>query len=130
MAVTTVDAFIAQLPAPFSAIIEATRKIFLATDKEIGEKIKWNAPCFVYTGEMKPFNPKEYKRDIAVVNVHKERVLIVFPTGEIVADNSGLMEGTYTDGRRLVTIHDMKDLNSKEKALQHVLKDWLKQVDR
>ena len=128
--IKTVDGFIRQLPHPFAELIEAIRQIFLSTDKEIGEQIKWNAPCFVYTGEMKPFNPKEYKRDIAVVNVYKGCVLIVFPTGAKVKDGYGLLEGNYTDGRRLAKIYDMKDLLSKEKALQKVLKAWLKLVEK
>jgi len=124
----TVDAFISNQPAPLGELIGALRKIFLSTDKNIGEQIKWNAPCFVYTGDMKPFNPKEYKRDIAVVNVRKGALLIVFPTGARVTN--GLLEGSYTDGRRLVTIHDMKDLRAKEKALIKVLQEWLKLVEK
>ena len=128
--IETVDAFIRQLPDPFAGLIEAIRQIFLHTSKEIGEQIKWNAPCFIYTGEMKPFNPKEYKRDIAVVNMYKDYVLIVFPTGARVTDGYGLLEGNYTDGRRLAKIYDMKDLLSKENALQKVLKAWLNLVEK
>lgn len=128
--IETVDGFIKQLPDPFAGLIEAIRQIFLSTGKEIGEQIKWNAPCFIYTGEMKPFDPKEYKRDIAVVNVYKGYVLIVFPTGARIKDGSGLLEGNYTDGRRLAKIYDMKDLLSKENALQKVLKEWLKLVEK
>jgi len=129
-AIETVDAFILQLQTPFKEMIEAIRRIILATDKEVSEQIKWNAPCFIYTGEMKPFNPKEYKRDIAVVNVYKDYVLLVFPTGAIIKDNSGILEGSYTDGRRLVKIYDMQDLLLKEKPLQHVIKEWLKLVEK
>ncbi|MEO5594668.1 MAG: DUF1801 domain-containing protein [Chitinophagaceae bacterium] len=128
--IETVDAFILQLPDPFKEMIEATRRIILDTDKEVGEQIKWNAPCFVYTGDMKPFNPKEYKRDIAVLNVYKDYVLLVFPTGATIKDNSGILEGSYTDGRRLVKIYDMKDLLLKEKPLKHVIKEWLKLVEK
>ena len=128
--VVSVDAFIANLPSPFGELMEAVRKVFLSTSKEIGEIIKWNAPCFVYTGAMKPFNPKEYKRDIAVVNVRKGILLIVFPTGARVANGQGLLEGSYTDGRRLATILDMNDLRSKEKVLQKVLKEWLQLVEK
>ena len=128
--IETVDAFIRQLPDPFAELMEAIRQTFLTTSKEIGEQIKWNAPCFIYTGEMKRFNPKEYKRDIAVVNVYKGYVLIVFPTGARVKDGYGFLEGNYTDGRRLAKIYDMKDLLSKENALQKVLKEWLNLVEK
>jgi hypothetical protein len=45
-----------------ATVVEAVRKIIVSADKQIGEHIKWNSPSFFYSGEMKPFNPKEYKR--------------------------------------------------------------------
>ena len=50
---------------------------------------------------MKPFDPKEYKRDLIVMNLHKGRIMLVFPSGAKVNDTSGLLEGDYKDGRRL-----------------------------
>jgi hypothetical protein len=63
---------IEKLEPAFSKIIEAIRKIILSTDKEIGERIKWNNPSFYYTGKMKAFDPKEYKREIVVFNLYKQ----------------------------------------------------------
>lgn len=111
-------------------LVETVRQIILGTDKEIGERIKWNNPSCYYTGEMKPFNPKEYKREIVVFNLFKGRIMLVFPSGAKVKDTSGLLEGDYKDGRRLVIFKDMKDVKSKEKALRKVIKDWLKLVDK
>lgn len=111
-------------------LLEAIRQTILGIDKSIGEQIKWNAPSFYYTGEMKPFDPKEYKRDIVVFNLRKqEYVLLIFPTGAKIKDTSGILEGDYTDGRRMIKIADMKDLKSKEKNLQKVIKSWLKQIE-
>lgn len=129
-AVSTVGEYIAQLEGPLAKTIEAVRQVFLKTDKTIGEQIKWNSPAFYYTGDMKPFDPKEYKRDIAVVNIYKkEYVLLIFPTGARIKDSSGILEGSYTDGRRMVKIASVDDLRSKEKALQQVIRDWLKGVE-
>ena len=50
-------------------IVEAIRQIILSVDEEIGERIKWNNPSFYYAGELKTFDPKEYKREIAVFNL-------------------------------------------------------------
>ena len=61
--------------------IQYLRELILATDKEIGERIKWNDPSFYYMGEMKPFDPKEYKREMIVFNLHKGRIMLVFPSG-------------------------------------------------
>lgn len=111
-------------------IIERLRKIILNTDKEIGERIKWNNPSFYYTGKMKPFDPKEYKREIVVMNLYKGRIMFVFPSGAKVNDKSGLLEGDYKDGRRIAVFTDLKDVLAKVKALKRIIKDWLKLVDK
>ena len=111
-------------------IIQTLREIILDTDKEIGERIKWNNPSFYYTGEMKPFDPKEYKREIIVFNLYKGRIMLVFPSGAKVNDKSGLLQGEYKDGRRITTFKDMEDVRSKEKLLQTAIKEWLRLVDK
>src|SRR5687768_3954242 len=125
-----VTAHIQKLNPDLAKIITALRQLILSTDKNIGEQIKWNSPSFFYTGEMKPFDPKEYKRDMVVVNLHRGYALLVFPTGAKITDPDGLLEGDYKDGRRLTKFQDMKDVKTKGKALQSVIKDWLKQVDK
>src|SRR6478672_11181580 len=115
-----------KLEPSLGKIIQALRKIILSTDKEIGERIKWNNPSFYYTGEMKPFDPKEYKREIIVMNLFKGRIMLVFPSGAKIKDSSGLLQGDYKDGRRIIIFKDLKDVKSKEKALQSVIKQWLK----
>jgi len=106
------------------------REIILDTDKEIGERIKWNNPSFYYTGEMKPFDPKEYKREIIVFNLYKGRIMLVFPSGAKVNDKSGLLQGEYKDGRRITIFKDLEDVRSKEKLLQTAIKEWLRLVDK
>lgn len=125
-----VTEFIQKLDPAIAEAVEAARQIIVSTNKEIGEQIKWNSPAFFFTGEMKPFNPKEYKRDIVVFNISKGRILLIFPGGAKVNDTSGLMEGNYKDGRRLIIIKDLEDLKSKEKALREVIRQWLKLVDK
>jgi len=111
-------------------IIQTLREIILDTDKEIGERIKWNNPSFYYTGEMKPFDPKEYKREIIVFNLYKGRIMLVFPSGAKANDKSGLLQGEYKDGRRITIFKDMEDVRSKEKLLQTAIKEWLRLVDK
>ncbi len=126
----SVSAFIQKLEPEFAQMIEAIRNLILSTDKEVGEQIKWNSPSFFYQGEMKPFDPKEYKRDIVVMNIRKGVALLVFPTGANINDTTGLLEGDYTDGRRLATFKTMEDVEKKGKDLQVVIKLWLQQVDK
>lgn len=125
-----VSEHIAKLEPQIGEIIEAIRQIILNTDPEIGERIKWNNPSFYYTGEMRPFDPKEYKREIIVMNLHKNRIMLVFPSGAKVNDTSGLLEGDYKDGRRLVTFKDIEDVNAKAETLQNIIIKWLSLVDK
>lgn len=120
-----VTAYIQQLPEPTAAIVEALRQIILSTDPEIAEEIKWSAPSFYYTGPMKPFSPKEYKRHMIVMNLHN-RILLVLPSGARVNDTSKILEGDYADGRRLIKIAGMDDVIQKEPAIRAVIKAWLK----
>ncbi len=124
-----VTEYIQKLGSPLTETIEAIRKLILSTDKNISEYVKWNSPAFFYNGDMKPFDPKEYKRDLVVINIHRGYALLVFPTGEKVKEVSEFLEGKYTDGRRLMKIQDLADLKSKQKDLQNVIKAWLKLVE-
>jgi hypothetical protein len=125
-----VTAHIQKLDPAIRDVVETLRQIILNTDTEIGEYIKWNNPSFYYTGEMAPFDPKEYKRDIIVMNLHKNRIMLVFPSGAKVNDTTGLLEGDYKDGRRLAIFKDMDDVKAKIIHLQNVIKKWLALVEK
>lgn len=124
-----VTGFIKKLDEPTKEIVETLRQIILSTDAEIAEEIKWNAPSFYYTGQMKPFDPKEYRRHIIVMNLHK-RLLLVFPSGAKIDNTSGLLTGDYKDGRRLVEIKTIEDVKEITPALQAAIRDWLSKVEK
>jgi hypothetical protein len=121
---------IQKLDSEVAKIVETIRQIILNTDKEIGERIKWNNPSFYYMGDIKPFEPKDYKREIAVFNLFKGRIMLVFPSGEKVNDTTGLLEGDYKDGRRLVVFKDLEDVLLKQNNLQNIIKKWLNLVEK
>ncbi len=119
---------IKKLEPAFGRTIEYIRQLILSTDPEISERIKWNNPSFYYNGEMAEFDPREYKRDMIVMNLYKNRIMLVFPSGAKVKDK--LLEGDYKDGRRLIIFKDLDDVKAKEKKLQSIIKAWLKLVDQ
>ncbi len=124
-----VDAFMKALKHPLADLAEAVRRAILAVDPAIGEEIKWNAPAFFYTGPMKPFNPKEYRRHLIVFNFFRNDCLrLVFWHGDRAGDKSGLLEGDYPDGRRLAHLSSVKDLASRKKALAAAVKAQLKHM--
>jgi hypothetical protein len=126
-----VDAYISKLKHPLKEVIAALRRIILDADAEIGEEIKWNAPTFFYTGEMKPFNPKEYKRYIVVFNLYRrDCIRLVFPSGAKIKGSKELLEGDYPDGRRLALFRNMDDVTSRSRTLQQAIKQWLGLLDK
>ncbi|HMS70631.1 MAG TPA: DUF1801 domain-containing protein [Saprospiraceae bacterium] len=125
-----VSAHIEKLEPAIGEIVEYLRQIILDTDSEIGERIKWNNPSFYYTGEMPEFDPKEYKRDMIVMNLHKGKIMMVFPSGAKVNDTSGLLEGDYKDGRRIALIKDMDDAKVRKNDLQLIIKTWLQLIEK
>jgi hypothetical protein len=125
-----VSLHISKLDTSIRPVIEYLRTLILATDKEVAEQIKWNNPCFYYAGAMKPYNPKEYKREIIVFNLFKNRIMLVFPSGGKLNDTSGLLEGDYKDGRRVIIFTDMADVKTKEKKLQAIIRKWISLVDQ
>ncbi len=125
-----VSQHIQKLEPSFGKIIEYIRQFILSTDPQISERIKWNNPSFYYAGEMKPFDPKEYKREIIVMNLHKGKIMLVWPSGAKVKDSSGLLEGDFKDGRKTIVFNDLADVKTKEKLLSKTIKAWLKLVDK
>jgi len=126
-----VDAYMRKLKHPLSEVAGALRRLILSAHREIGEEIKWNAPSFFYTGPMTPFPPKEYRRHVIVFNLHrKDCIRLVFPSGARIGDTSGLLEGDYSDGRRLALFSSTADVQSKEVALRGVVQKWVTTLDR
>ena len=126
-----VDDYMRTLDHPLKAELQALPMIILAADKRIGEHIKWNHPAFFYTGEMKPFAAKEYKRYIIVTNIHGKDggVLLVFTNGASVNDTTGFLSGDYADGRRLARFHDMNEINAGKKSLTKIIKQLVGTID-
>lgn len=125
-----VEQHIAKLPKEVQPTIEYLRRVILSIDDKIAEHIKWNSPAFYYSGEMKEFDPKEYKRDILVMNLRKDKIMCVLPTGMNIKSNIEILEGDYTDGRRIINFRNLDDIKQKETKLRETIKEWLKSVDK
>ncbi|MFT3910643.1 MAG: DUF1801 domain-containing protein [Ferruginibacter sp.] len=124
-----VDDFMKKLKHPLKDVSESLRQIILSTSKTIGEEIYWNAPSFFYTGKMKPFKPKEYKRFIVGFNYFKKDCIrLIFLRGASVNDKSGLLEGDYADGRRLALFHSEAEVKKRKKDLQEVVRQIVKEI--
>lgn len=125
-----VNEHIAKLEPELGKTVAFIRKTILDTNKQIGERIKWNNPSFYYTGPMKESDPKEYKREIAVFNLFKGRIMLVLPSGAKLNNTGALLEGDYADGRRLIIFKDLPDAKAKAKNLQGLMNEWLDKVEK
>lgn len=125
----TVDAYMKKLKHPLHGAATELRRIILKADKRIGEGIFWNAPSFYFTGEMKPFDPKTYKRYIVGFNFLKQDTLrLIFLRGAEVKKHGGLLTGEYTDGRRLALFRSLAEVKKNEKALTAIVKELVKNI--
>jgi len=118
------------LALSIQASVANLRAMILAVDANIYEHIKWNSVAFYYSGEMKPFDPKEYKREILVIDICNEKKLCVLPTGMCIQKHTELLEGNYSDGRRMISIKNLEDLQSKETGIVNAIKEWISLVDK
>jgi len=125
-----VDEFMSKLNHPMLEVVKYIRKVILNSDKQIGEGIYWNAPTFFFTGKMKPFSTKEYKRYIVGHVFNRQDCLrLVFLRGATVTDKTGILVGDSKDGRRLVVFTSIADVKKKEAALKSIIKQLVKTID-
>lgn len=125
-----VDEYMENLKHPLFDLSQYLRNFILRVDKNIGEGIYWNVPTFYFTGKMKPFDPKEYRRFIVNFNFYRQDNLrIIFLRGADVTDKTGLLEGDYKDGRRIASFKSIDDLKRKEKELKSIICQVIKLMD-
>ena len=126
-----VDDFLKKLNHPLKQVAGYLRKVILNADKSIGEGIYWNAPAFFYTGKMKPFEPKEYKRYLVGFNFYKQDTLrLVFLRGADAPNPNSLLTGNFKDKRKIVSFQNIDQVKKAETDLIKIIKDLIKKIDR
>ena len=126
-----VDEYMGNLKHRLLNLAQYLRTFIVSIDNTIGEGIYWNAPTFYFTGKMKPFNPKEYKRYIVGFNFYKQDTLrLIFLKGADATDPTGMLEGDYKDGRRIASFKNIDELKSKETELKKIIQQLLKTMDK
>lgn len=108
-----VDAWFENYDNPQKDLVQAVRELILKTDPRITEVIKWQAPTFVYKGNLASFYPRSTKH-----------VSLMFHTGASLSDPSGVLEGDG-DTSRVLRILDYDDLAVKADALRGLIARWI-----
>lgn len=125
-----VDDFLKKLHHPLKPVAEYLRTVILSADKSIGEGIYWNAPTFFFTGKMKDFDPKEYKRYIVGFNFYKKDTLrLIFLRGADATDPKGLLTGNFKDKRKIAFFQNIEQVKNAEPDLIKIIKELIKKMD-
>jgi hypothetical protein len=120
----SVSDFIDRLQLPVRDLVQSLCTIIQSAHPEETEHIKWNSPAFYYSGPMQDFDPKTYKRDIAVMNLRqKEGILLIFPNGASLPDPSGLKETAHADGRAILRFKSTAEIYQRADALRKMICD-------
>jgi uncharacterized protein YdeI (YjbR/CyaY-like superfamily) len=109
-----VDKFLKAKKHPLTAEIQKVREIILQSDDKVEEVIKWSSPTFMYKGNIASFymNAKGF-------------VSLMFHKGAMIKDSGGLLEGEGKESR-VARFSDLKDIERKKKALQTLIRNWIK----
>lgn len=126
---STTAEIIADQPAPLAQLLREASAVVQSAHEQLNEVVRWNSVAFQYSGEMKPFDPKLYLRDVVVFNIHRNYLLMVLPTGMRVQDKWNILEGKYTDGRRMISVKSQEELLEKKEAIQAVIRAWVDGVE-
>ena len=113
-----VDAWFERYDNPLKDLVQAVRDVILATDERVSEEIKWQAPTFVYKGNIASFFPKA-----------KKHVTLMFHQGASLDDPSGLLEGEGETSRS-AKFTSAADLAAKRAALEAVIASWIASKER
>lgn len=114
---------------PLKEEVEVLRNIILSSSSLVGEQVKWNSLSYYIKTELKPFNAKEYKSDIVVINLVKPtHILLVFPTGSLIDDENGLLEGDFSDTRKIIKFNSLDEINLKADDLKLIIQQWIQKA--
>ena|SRR5688572_19724936 len=112
-----VDAWFEGYSNPQRGLVQAVREAVLDADERVTEAIKWQAPTFIYKGNIASFFPRT-----------KTHASLMFHRGAVLDDPHGLLEGEG-DVSRVARFLDADDLERKRAPLQALIRHWIELQD-
>lgn len=108
-----VDAWLESYDNPMKPVVSAIRDRVLAACPEVEEAIKWQAPTFIYKGNIASFFPKA-----------KKHASLMFHKG---AEIPGDFPNLVGDGKeaRSFKVASLEELDAKEAELIGVFRAWV-----
>ena len=112
-----VDTWLDAYDNPMKPVVMAIRDAILAADARVSETIKWQAPTFVYKGNIASFFPKS-----------KKHASLMFHKGAEIAGDFPNLTGDGKEARTF-KVSDLDDLTAKQSELQNIIRAWCDQKD-
>jgi len=113
-----VDKWLSGYDNPMKEVVEAMRLAILQADKRVEECIKWQAPTFVYKGNIASFFPKS-----------KKHATLMFHKGAEIPGSYKYLTGDGKEARSL-RIESVDDLKRKKAELQKLVVAWCDSRDQ
>jgi hypothetical protein len=107
-----VDAWFARYENPMKPLVQRIREIILGADPRMAECIKWQAPTFVYQGNLASFFPKS-----------KQHASLMFHTGAQIPGKHPLLTGGG-DTSRVLKLATLAEVNAAKRDIERVVKAW------
>lgn len=108
-----VNAWMAAYDNPMKEVVQRIRHIILATDDRISECVKWQAPTFVYEGNLASFYPKSM--NYATLMFHQgARIPGKFPN----------LQGLGTEARAMKIV-SIAEAEERRDELEEIIRAWI-----
>jgi uncharacterized protein YdhG (YjbR/CyaY superfamily) len=107
-----VDAWLKKYDNPMKDVVLRVREIILAADPRIEEAIKWQAPTFMFKGNLASFFPKS-----------RQHASLMFHVGAKIPGKHPRLEGTG-DTSRVMKIASLAEANAAKPDLERLVRAW------
>ncbi len=107
-----VDAWLDAYDNPMKPVVMAVREAILASDDRMSETIKWQAPTFIYKGNLASFFPKA-----------KVHATLMFHKGAEIAGDFPSLEGDGKEARTM-KFADLAEVEAKGAELAAIVRAW------
>jgi hypothetical protein len=117
MSKSEVDAWFDEYDNPMKDVVQRVRQIIMAADERMEEAIKWQAPTFMYKGNLASFFPKS-----------KQHASLMFHTGAQIPGDFPHLEGDG-DKARTMKVPDLETAEARKGELESIVKAWIEMKD-
>ncbi len=115
-----VEGYWQELEHPLKEALLETYRILCVADPRLEARIKWKVPSFYYGRyDFAAFHPRSQ---------HCVHLVVVYPRGAVIANPTGLLEGTYLD-RRMIKLGSLAEVQRRAEDLRQVVADWFASLE-